>query len=301
MKNRLLKNSPAANALINVTLMIFSVLCLIPLVMIISISLSKETDILSSGFRIIPLHMDATAYWYIFKSPATILNAYKITIIVTTAGTLAGLLLTSMLAYTLSRRDFKYRNAISFYLFFTMLFSGGLVPWYILISRYLKLTDTIAVLVIPSLVSAWNVFLMRTYFQKIPPSLIESAKIDGASEFRTFLQIVVPISTPSFATIGLFIAMGYWNDWYLSLLFINKPKLFSLQMLLSNMMTSINAIKSQMLRQMSSGIVQSAAKNIPTESMRMAMCIVAIGPIMVLFPFLQKYFVQGLTVGAIKG
>lgn len=301
MKSSSLEISTRAKLIINAFLAIFTVFCLFPLIMLISISLSNETDILQSGFSLIPRHVDVSAYNYIFKSPFVIINAYEVTIFVTVAGTFTSLLLTAMLAYTLSRNDFKYKSAISFYIFITMLFSGGLVPWYILISRYFHMTDKIIVLIIPYLIVPWYVFLMRTYFQKIPSSLIESAKIDGSSEIRIFVQIIIPLSGPSLATVGLFIAMMYWNDWWLSLLYINKPHLYSLQMLLRNMMYSMEAIKSQMMMTLSSNITDSATQNLPSESMRMAMCMIAIGPIVILFPFLQKYFVQGLTIGAIKG
>lgn len=280
--------------------MIFiALLCLLPLVLVISISLSDETDIIKNGFRIIPMHSTFTAYNLIFKNPSRIINSYKITMTVTAIGTFLSLFIMSMLAYTLSRKDYKYRRMLSFYVFFTMLFSGGLVPWYILVTRYLHLTDTILALIVPYLVSAWYLFLLRTYFQKIPSSFIESAKIDGASEFRIYGQIILPLSTASLATVGLFIALNYWNDWWLSLLFINKPRLYSLQMLLKIMMENIDFIKNDMHTVFSSDMINSMA--LPSESTRMAMCLLAIGPIMILFPFLQKYFVRGLTVGSIKG
>ena len=297
--DRLSRVSRSAQFAIHIFMIFIALLCLLPLVLVISISLSDETDIIKNGFRIIPMHSTFTAYNLIFKNPSRIINSYKITMTVTAIGTFLSLFIMSMLAYTLSRKDYKYRRMLSFYVFFTMLFSGGLVPWYILVTRYLHLTDTILALIVPYLVSAWYLFLLRTYFQKIPSSFIESAKIDGASEFRIYGQIILPLSTASLATVGLFIALNYWNDWWLSLLFINKPRLYSLQMLLKIMMENIDFIKNDMHTVFSSDMINSMA--LPSESTRMAMCLLAIGPIMILFPFLQKYFVRGLTVGSIKG
>lgn len=294
-----IKEPVTGKAAINIFMCVFSFLCLVPLILLISISLSDETDIINFGFSIIPRTISISAYDMIFQNPYRVINGYRISIMVTIIGTFLGLIISSMLAYTLSRHDYKYRKQLSFFLFFTMLFSGGLVPWYILISKYLGLTDKIMVLVIPYLVGVWNVFLLRTYFQKIPVSLIESAKIDGANELRIFAGIILPLSTPSLATVGLFIALSYWNDWYLGLLFINKQQLYSLQMLLKSMMDNLEAIKSDLMRTYSVDLSRTAIP--PSESMRMAMCLIAIGPVMILFPFIQKYFVSGLTVGSVKG
>lgn len=295
----LLGVSKLSAVIINTIMVLMALLCLTPLILIISISFSEEIDIVKHGFQIIPMNFTTTAYSIIFKNLYKLINAYKVTLTVTFAGTLASLLIMSMFAYALSRRDYKYRRILSFYVFFTMLFSGGLVPWYILITRYLKLTDTILVLIIPYLVSAWYLFLLRTYFQKIPVSLIEAAKIDGAGEFRIYAQLIMPLSTPALATVGLFTALNYWNDWWLSLLFINRTELYSLQMLLKVMMDNIDYLRSDISRMFGQEMLKSM--ELPSESTRMAMCLLAIGPIMILFPFLQKYFVKGLTVGSIKG
>lgn len=295
----LLGVSRLSAAMINLIMAFMALVCLTPLILIISISFSDEIDIVKHGFHIIPMNFTTTAYSIIFKNMYKLVNAYKVTLTVTFTGTVVSLLIMSMFAYTLSRRDYKYKRILSFYLFFTMLFSGGLVPWYILITRYLKLTDSIAVLIIPYLVSAWYLFLLRTYFQKIPVSLIEAAKIDGAGEFRIYAGLIMPLSTPALATVGLFIALNYWNDWWLSLLFINRTELYSLQMLLKVMMDNIDYLKSDISRMFGQEMLKSM--ELPSESTRMAMCLLAIGPIMILFPFLQKYFVKGLTVGSIKG
>ncbi len=279
---------------------LYCMFCIIPLLLLISISLSKEIDIVKHGFKLIPINPTIRAYQVIFKSPHRIVGAYKTSIIVTGLGTVAGLFISSMLAYSIGRSSFKFRNHIAFYIFFTMLFGGGLVPEYILITQYLYLADNILVLILPYLVLPFNIFILRTNFKKIPESLLESAKMDGASEFRIFYQIVIPLSTPVLATIGLFIALRYWNDWWLSLLYINDSKLYPLQMLLQTMMSNIDAITGDMIDQIQMETLLQG-RELPRESVRMAMVLVAIGPIMFLFPFLQKYFVKGLTIGAIKG
>ena len=295
-----MKLSRKSSILIYLFFIVFCIFCIIPLLLIISISFSDETEIVKHGFRLIPFKFSLSAYELIFKNPFQMLNAYKISIIVTLCGTVAGLLVSSMLAYALSRSAFKYRNLISFYLFFTMLFSGGLVPYYILITHYLGMGDKVSVLILPYLVNAFYIFILRTSFKKIPESLIESAKIDGATEYRIYIQIIMPLSTPVLATIGLFIALNYWNDWWLSLLFINKSRLYPLQMLLKILMDNIDAITADLSSRMAVEMLKQTQK-MPRESIRMAMCIIAIGPIMLLFPFLQKYFVSGLTIGAVKG
>lgn len=285
--------------LINLFFFIFCLFCLFPLILLISISFSQESDIINHGFRIIPMTISTEAYRMIFENPYKIMNAYKVTIIVTVVGTIFNLIITSMLAYSLSRPTFKFGRIISFYLFFTMLFGGGLVPYYILMTKYLHLTDKILALIVPHLFGAYHAFLMRTNFQRLPAGLVESAKIDGASELRIYGQIVLPLSTPTIATVGLFVALSAWNDWFTSLLFINKPNLYSLQMLLQMMMANIQSVQNDMMNTVSSEFLST--RRIPAETLRMAMCLIAIGPIMVLFPFLQKYFVKGLTVGSIKG
>jgi putative aldouronate transport system permease protein len=276
----------------------FSAFCIVPLLLILSVSFSDETEILNSGYRLIPLKFSLNAYEYIFKLPEAIINAYGISIFVTAAGTIGGLLITSMLAYTISRKDYKYRNATSFMIFFTMLFNGGLVPWYILISRVLNMSDKIYVLFVPYLVVPWYVFLMKGFFSDIGDSIVESAKIDGSSEFRTFFSIIVPISKPGLATVGLFFALMLWNDWWLPMLFINNNKLVTLQYMLYTIMSNIEFISMQAGNTASVGIKFS---KVPDLSARMATCILAIGPMLFAFPFFQKYLVKGIMVGSVKG
>jgi putative aldouronate transport system permease protein len=275
----------------------FCLYCILPLFLVISVSFSEEADISKYGYLLFPKRLTTIAYEYIFMNPDQIFNAYRTTIMVTVIGTALSLLIISMCGYTLSRSSFRYRRGISFYFFFTMLFGGGLVPSYILITKYLMLKDNFWVLILPCLVNVFNLFLVRTFFQKTPQAIIESAKIDGAKEFRIFFTIVLPISTPVLATVGLFIILQYWNDWWLSLLYIDGTKYVSLQLLLVRMMSNIDFIT----QNMDSFPSQTGLTKIPDESVRMAMLIVAIAPLLCVFPFIQKYFVTGLTVGSVKG
>lgn len=201
----------------------------------------------------------------------------------------------SMLAFALSKRNLKFKGAMSFYVYFTMLFSGGLVPTYILISQYLRLSDTIWVYVLSGLISPWYVFMMRTFFQGIPYEITEAATVDGASEFHILFRIIYPLSTPVLATISLFVFLNKWNDWYTAMLYINKEELVSLQYLLQRIMQNIQLLQQDV--NMSSYV----ENDLPAESVRMAMAVVVAGPALVVFPFFQKYFVSGITVGGVKG
>ena len=284
--------------MINGFFIAFAVCCLIPMITVISISISSEDDIMKYGYQIIPKHIDFLSYEYIFAYPKQILNAYGVTFFVTIGGTILALLINSMAAYALSRKQFEYRNPLAFLIFFTTMFSGGLIPWYILITNYLHLSNTIWVMIIPSLASPWNMFLLRTNFKAIPDSIIESAKIDGANEMYIYYKLILPLSKPALATIGLFFSLGFWNDWWLCLLFIDKSGLFNLQYILYRMMANITYLTSQM--PLNLGLVVDTSQ-IPNESARMATVILAAGPMLFVFTFFQKYFVQGLTVGSIKG
>lgn len=276
-----------------------SVIIIVPLWSIIAISLSRESDLVISGYRLIPKHWDFHAYEYILNNPMTIVTAYAVTVTISVIGTFLSVLMISMCAYALSRSDFKYRNFITFYLFFTMLFSGGLVPLYLLMTNILQLKNTLAALIIPLLGPIWFIFLMRTFFKQLPESLAESAKLDGAGEWSIYLRIIVPLSTPVLATVGLFQLLGYWNSWEQALLYIDKQKLYPLQYLLQIMMKNIQEIIRTM--QNNVGVDILSGTQVATESTRMAMCILAIGPMLFILPFFQKYFTKGLTVGAVKG
>lgn len=213
----------------------------------------------------------------------------------TVTGTALGIFINTMTGYVLQRKDFQWRNKISFYFFFTTLFSGGIVPWYILCVKYLHLNDTLFALFLPSLVSVWNILLVKGFMAGVPYEITESGKIDGAGDFTIFVRLILPLSKPVVATIGLFTALTYWNDWYNSMLFINNEKMYSLQYLLYKLVGSAQEMRR---------IMDETGMNmetVPIESMKMALTVVVTGPIVLLYPFVQKYFVKGLTVGAVKG
>lgn len=282
---------------IHIVLFIAALLCVLPIMLIISSSFTSENEIFTTGYKFIPDDISLRAYQMVIGEPEQILDAYMITIFVTVAGTLLGLWLTTTLAYISSRRDYRFHKQISFYVFFTMLFNGGLVPMYILIASWLKLKDNYLVLVIPYLSVGYNVFLMRGFLRNTPESILESAKIDGAGEFRIFTGIVLPISKPSLATVGLFIAFSYWNDWFQSLMYIENPRRIMLQYLLVKTMQNIDFLNSDFAR----SNMMLAAQDVPSYSARMTLSVLAAGPMLFIFPFFQKYFIKGLTLGAVKG
>lgn len=278
----------------------FIVLCgimVIPMLLVVIISFSSEASLLENGYRLIPDQWSFQAYDLILKSPAQLMRAYGVTILVTVVGTFLALLLTSMLAYSLSRRDYRYARLTTFYVFFTMLFSGGLVPFYILVTQHLHLKDTVWALIIPYLLNPFYVLIMKGFMDKLPMEVIESAKMDGANEWRTFFTMVLPLTTPALATVGLFIAFAYWNDWWLGLLFIDNPKLVPLQLLLYRTMNTIEFLSNNI------DLVNVSVdmSKFPSLSARMALAVLVAGPMMFIFPFFQKYFVKGMTIGSIKG
>jgi putative aldouronate transport system permease protein len=273
-----------------------SIAVIVPFILIISISLTSEQSLLLQGYHLIPRKLDLLAYKTIFEAPTQLIRSYGVTIFVTIFGTVVSLLLTTMIAYSLSRRDYRYRKITTFYVFLTMLFNGGLVPLYILVTQYLHMKDTIYALIVPYLISPFYVLIMKGFLDKLPAEIIESAKIDGSNEWRIFFKIVLPLSTPALATVGLFISFMYWNDWWLGLLFIDNQRLIPLQLLLYRIMSTIEFLSNNVL----SGAVNIDIANFPNLSARMAMAILAAGPMMFVFPFFQRYFIRGLTVGSLK-
>lgn len=274
---------------------LFALVCIIPFFLIIASSFTSESYIIKNGYVLWPKVFSTSAYELIFKNPAKILRAYGVTAFVTIIGTALSVFVNAMTGYVLQRKDFRWRNIFSFYFFFTTLFSGGLVPWYILCVKTLHLKNTIWALIIPTIVSVWNIILVKGFMGGIPGEITESAKIDGAGDFRIFVKLILPLSKPVVATIGLFTALAYWNDWYMCMLFIDKKELFDLQYLLYQLMGSIKA-----LREIASQSTISVS-SMPIESTKMALTIVATGPIILVYPFVQKYFVKGLTLGSVKG
>lgn len=274
------------------TLILVGIACVIPMILVISISLSEEKALAVQGYSLLPVGFSVSAYTYILKQPGQILQAYGVTVFITAVGTLFGLLISSLLAYAISRKDYHLHGVLSFYVFFTLLFNGGMVPFYILVTRYLGLKDNILALILPYLVTAWYVLILRTSFSQLPMELLDAARIDGAGEWRIFFRIVLPLSKPVLATIGLFYILRYWNDWFLALLFINKQMLFPLQYLLYVLMANINVLASN---------PQTTGIPIPVQSARMAMAVLAFGPALFTFLLLQRYFVRGITIGGLKG
>ncbi|WP_339288621.1 carbohydrate ABC transporter permease [Paenibacillus sp. FSL E2-0201] len=279
-----------------VSLIFLAILCIFPFILVVSSSLTEESKILTDGYQFIPTAFSTEAYSILFKYPDQMIQAYMVTIGVTLIGTLFGLFLTSMTAYALSRKDFKWRNKFSFFFFFTTLFNGGLVPWYLLMVNYLHIKDTLMALVIPMMLNVFYIIVMKSFMGSIPEAIVESAKIDGAGDFKIYARLILPLSKPALATIGLFLALAYWNDWYNALLFISDEKLMPLQYYLYKMLGNMDGMRKAM---MGAGAVVTTS--IPSESLKMAMTVVATGPILLAYPFVQRYFVQGLTIGAVKG
>lgn len=284
--------------LINLFFLVFCALMAIPIVLVISVSLSSNEALLHGGYSLIPRDWSFVAYKYILQSPGVMLQAYGVTMTVTIVGTALGLLLTAMIGYGISRSDYRYNRITTLYVFFTMLFSGGLVPFYILMTQYLHLKNSIWAMILPGLLSPFYVMIMRGFMVKIPMEIIDSAKMDGANEWRIFFRIILPLSKPPLATLALFISFNYWNEWFNALLYIDNQKLVPLQLLLVRIMNTIEFLTSNL--EVSTLQTVNMA-NFPNDSARMAIAVLSGGPMMLVFPFFQKYFVKGLTVGSLKG
>ncbi len=279
---------------------LMALLCLIPFLMIVAGSFSSEDAITANGFSLLPQDFSLEAYSTVFREPIVVFRAYATTIGLTVIGTALGLLIQTMTAYVLSRKDFEWRNKFSFFFYFTTLFSGGLVPTFILYTQTLKLQDSYLALLLPLVFSVYNLLVMKSYISAIPDSLVESARIDGCGEVRTLFQIVLPLIQPALATVGLFIALAYWNDWYNAMLYIKSDTKYPLQYFLYQQVNNIESYK----KLISNSAVNSAvvsSMSLPTQTLKMALTIVVTGPIILAFPMVQKYFVQGITIGAVKG
>ena len=290
---------PGTNALLNLLFVVLAAMAILPVIFVFMISVSSEESIRLVGYSFFPAQFSAKAYLFLWNERATILNALAISVAVTVIGMGLGLALTTSMGYALSRPGFRLKSFYTWVIFIPMLFSGGLVASYVVNANILHLRNTIWVLILPLAVSSYNIVICKTFFKStIPDGVIESAKIDGASQMRTFLSIVIPISKPLFATIALFLCFGYWNDWFLSSLYISSSKLISLQALLNNIMRSLE----YMAKNPTAGVsLQQYKAQMPGESVRMAIAIVIVIPIACAYPFFQKYFISGLTIGAVKG
>ena len=292
--------STRANILLNIMFLILALICVIPAVLVVSISFSAEQSITDYGYRLIPKIISLDGYGYLLKQGALIIRALGVSLFVTIVGTALGTLLTTLMGYVLSRPDYKLNGFLTMLVFIPMVFNGGLVSTYFIVSQFLHLKNTLWALILPLSVSSFNVVICRTFFKTtIPEELIESAKMDGATQFKIFFQIVLPISLPVIATIGLFLCFAYWNDWYQSMLYIDNQRLYSLQALLNAIMTNINML-AQNAATMGASMADMVA-NMPKVAARMAIVVIIVLPIACAYPFFQKYFISGLTVGAVKG
>lgn len=279
-----------------VSISLFAVMCALPFVLIVSASFSEESKILEHGFSLLPQGFSTAAYELIFTSPRQIIGSYAVTIIMTVLGVVIGLGITAMTGYALQRPDFPLRNQISFFIYFTTLFSAGLAPTYLWVARTLGLRGSYLAVFLQLLLSPWLIILMKNFCRSIPHEVVESGKIDGAGDFRIFAQLVLPMLKPALATIGLFIALGYWNEWYLSSLYLGSTVEFKpLQYQLYNIINTANALRNSVAGS------NVSISDLPSNTLKMASAVIATGPIILVYPFVQKYFVSGITVGAVKG
>ena len=282
-----------------VVLGILAVIALLPIILIVIASFTEETTLLRNGYSFFPKQWSTDAYVYMLQQGTTIFRAYGVSVAVTLIGTIMSVLITTMIAYPMSRKNFKYKNLLAFFVFFTMLFNGGVVPSYMMWTQVFNIKNTIWALILPNyLCGAFNIFLVRNYYaNSIPEALIESAQIDGASELTIFCRIIFPLAVPTVATISLFTALTYWNDWVNALYYIQKPQYYGIQNLLIRIMNNIQYLKSGA----ASVAVGTGAIQLPSNAVRMSMAVIGILPIVVIYPFVQKYFVKGVVVGAVKG
>jgi putative aldouronate transport system permease protein len=294
-----LKKTPRDEKIFNVVsvivLTLLSAFCLFPFLLMISGSFTTQESILLHGYSLIPKEFSTKAYEILFQSPQSLIDAYGVTIFVTVVGTFFSLFFMSMGAYVLASKEFRYRNSVSFFFYFTTIFGGGLVPWYIFCIKALNFRNNLLSMILPTVVNVTYMLVLKSYMRSIPEALYESAKLDGAGDWTIYFNIALPLSKAGMATVALFMALGYWNDWYNAMLFIDNERMFPLQYFLNNILTKANAMKAAAAR---SGIV---VKDLPSEPMKLAMTVVATGPIILLYPFLQKFFVKGVTIGAVKG
>ena len=287
------------NWLIHIFFIVLSLAFIVPMLYVIAVSFSSQEAIDAFGYKLIPSEFSLDAYKFVFKNPTQLINSYKVTIFSSLVGTLLSVTVMALVAFPLSQQSFRYRKPIMYMIFFTMLFSGGLIPHYILTTQYLGLDNSIWVYILPTLASAYHIIIIRTFFQQLPVSLIESARLDGAADARIFTSIVLPLSKPVIATIALMTMLNKWNDWYTTLIYVRDSELYTLQYMLQKILREVQFMKEVSQSNMAGNLVLES--NIPEEPARFAMVIVAAGPMLVIFPFFQKYFTRGLTLGAVKG
>lgn len=273
----------------------FAILCVLPFYLIIVASFTSERTIITQGYSLLFREISFDSYRMALKNPTAVAMAYRNTTFVTFVGTIIAVFLATMSGYVLSRKDFAWRNTLTFFFFFTMLFSGGLVPWYIICTRYLGFRNQMYALILPGMFSTWNMIIAKNFMKSIPMEIIESAKLDGANDFVIFFRLVLPLTKPLIATLALFTALNYWNDWFTCMLFVTRADLQTLQFFLQQLLSGADQIRNLAAK---SGVV---LPQLPVESMKMSMTVIVTGPILLLYPFLQKYFIKGLTIGSVKG
>ena len=288
-------NRRVFNIISVVLLSLLTLFCTLPFWLILSGSFTSQDSILTDGYRLLPKIFSLEAYQFLFKAPEDMLHAYGVTIFVTAVGTFSSMIVTSMAAYALSSRDFIYRNTVSFFFYFTTVFGGGLVPWYIFNMKYLHFKNNYISLILPTLVNVTYLLILKSYMANIPEAVFESARLDGANDWTIYRRIALPLSKAGLATVGLFIALNYWNDWYAAMLYIDDDRMYPLQYYLNDILNKSQGMMNAAAR---AGIPSS---QVPSEPVKLAMTVVATGPIVLLYPFLQKYFVKGVTIGAVKG
>ena len=289
--------SKSFNRVATIILTFLVIVTLLPIVLLVIASFTKEQVLVQNGYTFFPKALSLDAYYYMVKQGAVIVRSYGVSFLVTILGTVMSVAVTTTLAYPMARKSFRYKNVLSFFVFFTMLFNGGIVPSYIMWSRFFHIKNTIWALIIPNyMVTAFNVILVKNFYQNnVPDALVEAAQIDGASELKTFYSIMFPLSRPVVATISLFTGLCYWNDWTNGLYYVDNEKLFSIQLLLMKIMNNVQALKAN------TALMGTGTVELPGTSVRMAMAFVGILPILIVYPFVQKYLVEGVVIGAVKG
>lgn len=295
---RVVQHDRVQQILMNLFMLILTLSCILPFILLVSASFTEEATLLKDGYRFIPKKLSLETYTYLFKSSDMIVNGYIMTILVTIIGTLSNIILTVLFAYPLSRKDLPFRNILSFILFFTMLFNGGLVPTYMMYTDTFHINNTIWALIVPGLMmNAFYVILMRSFFTaNIPVSLIEAARLDGGKEIQILAKVILPLSKPMMVTLILMVGLNYWNDWMNGMYYVTDQNLFTVQMVLNNMIKNI-----EFLNKNASMFGTGVAVKIPSVGVRMGIAVIAVVPIMVIYPFLQKYFVKGIVIGGVKG
>lgn len=290
--------SKKTNFILNIVFLIWSLVCILPLLLVVIVSFSSEQSIFENGYTFFPSEWSMDAYNFFFRLGDQLIRSYGITIFVTVVGTIFSLAITAMFAYVLSRSDYAYNRLFTILMLFTMLFNGGIVATYMVNTQMLGLGDSVGALIFPMSLNAFYVIVLRTFYKGIPMEIIEAARIDGTSEFKTFFRIVLPLAKPGLATIGMFTMIAYWNDWFLGMLYIVDQKKYPVQTLLWSMQNSL-----EFMKQSSANALEYAemAANAPTDSGRMALTVLVVLPILLAYPYFQKYFVKGLTVGGVKG